>query len=165
MTRVAALDLKLRRVEQTASFTLQAPVEVAFPLFGPMKEKLWAPGWDPEIVYSTTHEVEEQMIFRTPAMFGESELYTWVITQYRPDDYFVVYTVFTTQRIWFISVRCVPKGMETNVSITYSYTGLTPNGNELNEIALQKMFEHNLTDWQEAIHYYLNTGKTITHIT
>lgn len=149
MTRVAALDFKSRRVEQTASFTLQASVEVAFPLFGPMKERLWAPGWNPEIVYSTTHEVEEQMVFRTTAAYGEPEPYTWVITQYRPDDYFVVYTVFTTQRIWFISVRCVPNGAKTNVTVTYSYTGLSSNGNELNEIALQQMFEHNLTDWQE----------------
>jgi hypothetical protein len=82
-----------------------------------------------------------------------------VLSHYNPKDYFVEYTVSASQRLWFISVRCRPKGTNTSVIVTYSYTGLTEQGNELNKLALDKMYARNLKDWEEAINYYLATGK------
>jgi hypothetical protein len=155
------VDFKAERVERTATFTVNAPVDVAFPLFGPIKEKLWASGWEPEIVYSITNDVELQMIFKTKSSLGEPESYLWVINQYRPDEFLVEYTVSTTQRIWFITVKCDPEDAFTQVTVTYSYTGLTEEGNQLNRTALERMYAHNLTDWAEAINFYLKTGKQL----
>lgn len=157
------IEFKSQRVQRFAEFTVYAPVQVAFPLFGPIKEKLWAPGWEPEIIYSTTHDVEEHMVFKTNPSPEETEPYLWVINQYKPEAYFVAYTVSTSQRIWFITVCCEPAEAETKVKVSYSYTGLTPEGDRLNEIAIEKMVARNLTDWQEAINHYIKTGKQLTN--
>jgi len=150
---------KSERIQKSASFVVRAPLEKAFPLFGPIREKEWAAGWEPQIIFSIDPEVEEHMIFKTAGGHpGESE-YLWALTQFRPDESLVEYTVSTSNRVWFITVKCKPNGNYTNVTVTYSYTGLTEHGNQLNKIALDKMFAHNLRDWEEAINYYLATGK------
>ncbi|MFZ6001691.1 MAG: hypothetical protein ACOYW3_14370 [Bacteroidota bacterium] len=149
------------RVQRTASFVVKAPIEKAFPLFGPVREKEWAAGWEPQIIYSNHPEVEEHMIFKTPPRHdGESE-YIWIVTQYQPRDYFIEYTVSTLQRVWFITVKCESQNDHTRVSVTYSYTGLTPEGNQMNKQALDRMYANNLKDWEEAINYFLSTGKRL----
>jgi hypothetical protein len=150
---------KSERIQKSASFVVNSLVEKAFPLFGPIREREWAAGWEPQIVFSTDPEVEEHMMFKTQGGFeGEME-YLWVLTQFRPNDFLLEYSVSTSNRVWFITVKCEPKNKHTKVTVTYSYTGLTEYGNQLNKIALDKMFLHNLKDWEEAINYYLATGQ------
>src|SRR5512135_1664224 len=38
-------------VTRTGHLTFDAPVEKVFPLFTPLGERNWAPGWNPEILY------------------------------------------------------------------------------------------------------------------
>jgi hypothetical protein len=149
------------RISRTATFTVDATIEKAFPLFGPIREKEWAEGWNPEIIYGMG-EVEEHMMFRTKSSFEDESSFLWVITQFYPEKYFIEYTVSTPNRVWFIRVQCTSERTKTNVSVTYSYTGLNERGNELNRIALEKMFSDDLKDWQAAINYYLKHGKLLT---
>ncbi len=149
------------RIERTASFLVNAEIENAFPLFGPIREKEWATGWEPQIIYSRSSEVEVHMIFKTAASNPDEKEYIWVVTQYRPADFFIEYTVSTLQRIWFITVSCKPQQDSTLVSVTYSYIGLTEEGNKINKLASEKMFADNLKDWEEAINYYITTGKRL----
>ena len=152
-TTSIAQPFKAERVQKSATFQVNAPIEKVFPLFGPIREKEWAAGWEPQIIYSTNLEVEEHMIFKTSAKHhGEGE-YLWVVTQFKPNDFFIEYTVSTAQRIWFISVKCETADKNTKVTVTYIYTGLTEQGNNLNKPALEKMYAHNLKDWEEAINY------------
>lgn len=154
-----AQTFKAERVQKSASFVVNTSIEKAFPLFGPVREKEWAAGWEPQIIYSINPEVEEHMIFKTTAKHhGESE-YTWVLTQFRPKEFFLEYTVSTSGRVWFITVKCERDGEKTHVTVTYQYTGLNEEGNQMNRSALEKMYAHNLKDWEEAINYYLATGK------
>jgi hypothetical protein len=149
------------RIERSASFIVNAEIENTFPLFGPIREKEWAAGWEPQIIYSRSPKVEAHMIFKTAASNPDEKEYLWVVTQYRPADFFIEYKVSTFQRIWFITVSCKPQQEKTLVSVTYSYTGLTEAGNRINRQALEKMFADNLKDWEEAINYYLTTGKRL----
>jgi len=149
------------RIERTASFLVKTEIDNAFPLFGPIREKEWATGWEPHIIYSRSSEVEAHMIFKTATSNPDEKEYIWVVTQYRPADFFIEYTVSTFQRIWFITVSCKPQQDSTLVSVTYSYTGLTEEGNKINKLALEKMFADNLKDWEEALNYYLTTGKCL----
>lgn len=148
------------RIERTASFVANAHVEKAFPLFGPIREKEWAAGWEPQVIYSQHPEVEEHMIFKTSGNPDEKE-YVWVVAQYKPAQFFIEYQVSTYQRIWFITVACKPQQKHTLVSVTYSYTGLTEVGNRINQESLDKMFAHDLKDWEVAINHYLRTGKRL----
>lgn len=156
-----AQTFKAERVQKSASFVASASIEKVFPLFGPIREKEWTEGWEPQIIYSNNLEVEEHMVFKTSGRHhGESE-YLWVLTQYKPNEYFVEYTVSTANRVWFISVKCEANGKNANVTVTYTFTGLNEQGDQLNKLALENMYAHNLKDWEEAINYYLTTGKQL----
>ncbi|MEQ1587625.1 MAG: hypothetical protein ABL895_17195 [Cyclobacteriaceae bacterium] len=149
------------QIERTASFLVKAPIEKTFPLFGPIREKEWAAGWEPQVIYSRHPEVEEHMIFKTAGNNPEEKEYVWVVAQYKPAEFFIEYQVSTHERIWFITVKCKPQQENTLVSVTYSYTGLTYVGNRINQESLAKMFAHDLKDWEEAINFYLSTGKRL----
>jgi hypothetical protein len=153
------------RISKTSTITLNAPLEEVFPLFGPIREQEWAAGWAPQIIYSTTDLVEEHMVFKTASHHGHGEPdYTWIVSQHLPDQAFIEYTVFTPERVWWISVRCQGLPNETTeAEITYTYTGLTEKGNKINRMALHLMFAHDLKEWQEAINHYLKTGEQLKH--
>lgn len=157
-----AIGFKPERISRSATFAVNGKIKDIFPLFGPIREKEWAAGWEPEIIYRTNDDilVEEHMIFQTNGHERE-EKYTWIITQYEPEKYQIEYTVSTSERTWFIRVQCKESGTNTSVSVSYTYTGLTEPGNRKNELAMTRMFSHDLKDWQEAINYYLKTGKQL----
>jgi hypothetical protein len=157
-----SMDFKTERISKCAIIELDGSVDNVFPLFGPIREKAWAEGWDPEILYCTSGEVEERMIFRTKAHHLSEKFYTWVITQFSPEQHQIEYTVSTSNRIWFIRIECSPKAENTIASICYTYTSLTPKGSELNREALKRMYAHDLSDWQRAINYYLKNGKLLS---
>ena len=148
------------RISRSAEITVDAPIKIAFPLFGPIREKEWADGWNPEILYANS-DLEKHMIFTTPSQYEDEIQYTWILTGLFTDIYKVEYTVSTRERIWFITVQCIDAGDKTNARITYTYTGLTDQGNRRNEESLKRMFRSNLQDWQDAINYYLKTGKKL----
>jgi hypothetical protein len=162
-TNEAAIEFKPERIGRSADFIVHGKVTDVFPLFGPIREKEWAAGWEPEILYPIGDEfVEEHMIFQTNGHAGE-EKYRWVITQYNPEKYTIEYTVSTSQRIWFIRVVCKEDGENTKTTVSYSYTGLSEEGNRKNKQALSKMFIRDMKDWEEALNYYLKTGKQLSN--
>ena len=150
---------KSERIEREASFMAQAPIDKVFPLFGPIREMEWAAGWEPEIIVGA--DLQLHTIFKTPSGFAEEPYYLWAITQCLVSDHKIEYTVSTANRIWFITVACEPVQDKTKVTVRYRYTSLTPLGNRLNQLALKEMFAQNLSDWEEAMNYYLATGKRL----
>lgn len=163
MSSFTDIDTTAERINRCAVITLNSAIEKVFPLFGPVMEKEWAEGWNPEIIYSSSGLVEEHMIFRTKAHHPSESYYTWVITQYDPDRHLIEYTVSTSNRIWFIRVACKPEASKTIAEVCYTYTGLNEMGNDLNAKALAKMYAHDLKDWETAINYYLQYGKQLTN--
>lgn len=150
------------RIQQCAVITLNGSIDKVFPLFGPVREMEWAEGWNPEIIYPKDKLVEEHMIFRTKG-HADEEYYTWVVSQFNPDQHQIEYTVSTPDRVWFIRIQCAPDGPRTKASIGYTYTGITAAGNDRNREALKKMYARDLKDWEEAINYYLQHQKILTH--
>ena len=162
---LTSLNFESERISRTSIITLNAPLDKVFPLFGPIKEKEWADGWSPEIVYSKTNLLEEHMVFKTKSHGHGETHYTWIVTKYAPEQSFIEYTVFTSERLWCITIKCSENTniQTTDAEITYTYTGLTEKGNAINEKALQSMYSKDLKDWEETINYYLKTGKKQKH--
>jgi hypothetical protein len=152
-------EVTYERISRTATIQLNAQIEVVFPLFGPIKEKEWTDGWDPEIIYSNTKLVEQHMMFRTKGRNLDEPFYTWIITTYNSNQHIIEYTVSTANRVWFITVLCSEGEKQTTATITYTFTNLTDKGREFNRNALDKMYAEGLKDWERAINYYLKTGK------
>jgi len=154
-----------RRISKTSVITLNAPLSNVFPLFGPIREKEWASGWNPQLIYSITGLAEEQMVFRTQSHHEHEPDYTWIMTGYSPDRSFIEYTIFTPERLWGITIQCREGRMAdtTDAEITYTYTGLTERGNETNARALEAIYHQDLKDWEGAINHYLKTGERLEH--
>ncbi len=153
-----AINNPVKRISKSASLLVMSSIEKVYPLFGPIREKDWAAGWEPVILYSNHEEAEEHMMFKTPGDLPNED-FLWAITQFRPDEFMIEYTVSAHERIWFITVKCQVDDENTRVSVTYTYTGFTEKANELNQQALTKMFASNLKDWEEAINFYIKTGQ------
>ncbi len=158
---ISQTQFKPTRISKSASFVVNGKVEDVFPLFGPIREKEWADGWNPEMIFSNGALAEQHMIFRTKCAAPE-DFFTWVITQYDDAHHLVEYTVSTANRIWFINVKCEAAGKTTTATVTYTYTSLNAEGEKLNRLALNRMYRNNLRDWKEAINYYLENGKMLT---
>jgi hypothetical protein len=156
--------LKSARISQTSIIVLRAPLKRVFPLFGPIREMEWAAGWEPQVLYATA-DLEERMVFKVQSHHGQEPDSTWTVSKYSPDQAFIEYTVFTPERIWWITIECKAgkTGETTEAKITYTYTGLTERGNAINAKALQMMYRHDLKDWETALNHYLETSKRLEH--
>jgi len=149
-------------VSRTTTIRLNGPVAAVFPLFGAVREKEWAEGWDLRLVCSTTGVLDEHMVFQTKTEYdGEESDKTWVVSRLEPERAFVEYTVFTTARLYWITIRCRDDagGKATLAEVTYTFTALTKAGQALIEKAARDMFARELKDWEEAINHYLAGGQ------
>jgi|SRR6516165_2876158 hypothetical protein len=66
---------------RTESFTiaLQGLVAAVTPLFGPVQEVEWAPGWKPQFIHPTEGAQRDGVVFRTIGTNGER---LWTLTTY-----------------------------------------------------------------------------------
>jgi len=146
------------RASKSAVIIINGEVEKIFPLFGAFEERKWAEGWNPELIYPSAEIIEEGTTFKTNAHgHGEAE-FIWRVTKYEPAGFIIQYLVSTENRYWMITIKCSRAGVnKTSAEITYTYIGLNETGNKLNEHSLQRMFEHGLKDWEEAMNNYLKT--------
>ena len=151
---------------KASSIKLEGGLQQVFPLFGPVKEKEWAEGWNPQMVLPYPDLVEEHMVFQTQSGHPEDPSpATWIVSKYDPDHWLIEYTVFTQARIWWISIKCLEeeRAARTNGTIKYTYLGLNEEANRLNQAALERMFRQDLKDWERAINHYLKTGTILSH--
>ena len=141
------------RISRTSAIVLQGMPDEVFPLFGPIREREWAPGWDPTIIYPGGVLAEAQMVFTARSHHADEGESTWTISRYDPGHGFIEYTVFVPGRLWTIAIRCEPGRADrtTRAEVTYTYTGVTEEGRRLNEAALERMFHRDLNDWEEQI--------------
>jgi hypothetical protein len=157
---------KASKLSQTAVIRLHGNSEQVFPLFGPVREKDWADGWDPHILHTDSENIAEHMVFQTHShLVDEKGLYTWIVSKHAPDMGLIEYTVFTDTRLWWITILCQEKsdGKHCEATITYTFVGLNECGNERNATALATMYKHDLKDWEHAINHYLETGSILRH--
>jgi hypothetical protein len=152
------------RVSKSATIMLEGHIERVFPLFGPVKERKWAGGWNPVMLYPASGEVEEGMVFTTQGHGHGETVFAWIVSKYQAENHLTEYIVSTANRYWVITIRCIASSVaQTKATVSYTYTGLTPLGNEINKDAIEKMYERNLRDWEEAINHYLKTGEALKH--
>jgi len=152
-----------KRISRTSSIILNASLKTVFPLFGPIEEKKWAYGWNPQIIFSSTNRLEQKMIFKTGHREKDENDYIWIVSKLLPQQALIEYTVFASEKVWWITIQCHEEisNQTTRAKITYTFTGLTEKGNTSIVKHLAHIYAHELKDWEEAINYYLRTGKTL----
>jgi hypothetical protein len=154
--QASAQDFKAEQYVQSASIELKGNIEQLFPLFTPLGEKKWAEGWNPNLIFPSSGEMQEGLIFQTPDHVHGAPPLTWVVSRYNVSDHQVQYIVSSAVRVAIISVACTASGKDsTNARISYVLTGLSAEGNALSHHLIGKIFASNLKDWETAINNYL----------
>jgi len=136
-------------------------VEKVFPLLCPVREKDWLDGWDSKMIHSKSGLIEQGCIFTT-AHHGEYET-VWYVAIYDMEKHFIEFIRVTPQVNFVkITVLCKEVGVEqTEVQISYQYTGLNPEQNNYIETSLEQDFKSSMIWWEKAINYYLTHGKML----
>ena len=149
----------------TASFTpkiimmrgrvnIEGEIGKLFPLFSPKGERKWVPEWDPEQLYPVGSDWEEGQIFRTLEDTGEA---VWIVSRLDRGAHRVAY--YRVEPAWFvvhISIDCRQIDTKTTeATVTYSFIGLSEEGNR--EIAAMSStdYEAKMEQWGEWIGEYL----------
>ena len=149
--------------QRTQSFTIALNGRVAdvTPLFGPVRETEWAPGWSPRFIHPAQGAQCEGAVFTTAG--GPAKDRLWLVTTYDVGNGRVEYVVMTPGiTTTEIKIRVVSDGKQhCKATITYRRSALAPEGNE--EVAKldANWVEEQRIHWETAINEAL--GKGINH--
>ena len=142
-------------VELSGGFAIRATVTDAFALFSPEGERLWVPGWNPEVLHPSGAGWERGLIFRTREDRGEA---VWVVAALDRERHEVEYLRVEPGRyVARVRVQCrAEDATRTAVRVTYTFVGLSEAGNR--EIAAMSgaAFEEKMRRWQGWIDGHLS---------
>ena len=151
--------------ERTSVIELEGSIERVFPLFGPLRERQWAEGWNPKIVWPAGEAVRERMVFVTRSSHGQDGDKLWVVSRCDEAQATIEYTVFAKESVHWILIRCrsIENGESTEAEITYTYVGTSEAACFRNARDLAAKYRHDLKEWEHAINHFLRTGKRASH--
>jgi hypothetical protein len=145
--------------ELIGGFMVSAPVDAAFGLFSPEGERLWVPGWAPELLHPRGAAWEQGLIFRTQEELGEA---VWVVTALDHQRHAVeYYRVEPGRYVARVRVSCQAKQPEqTEVAVTYTFVGLSDAGNRDIGAMSRAAYEEKMMRWEEWISAYLHNRQS-----
>lgn len=145
-------------VMRSGDITLHGSVDKVFPLFGPVEEMKWAPGWEPSIKYGSNSEPGTIFTLDDPHPM------TWVLSHFDSKSHMLQYVVVGSDRVMEIDIDCHASGSaETKCNFTYSITALLPSAQQAVENYSQEKHAQRLMHLQMAINHYLATGRRLAH--
>ena len=118
------------RFTHTTELLLNGTPDTVFPLFGPIREKEWAAGWNPFMVYSESPLGDHPgTIFVVAHENGRRAI--WYVTQFDAVRRVAEYICIMSPDVMkVIQVRCEPaEPNRTRAFVTYTYTALSSDGN------------------------------------
>ncbi len=129
---------------------INAPADVAFPLFGPVRESEWSPEWAPAWIYpSEPRQSSDGAVFTTTLHAGVA---TWVMTHYDTETHTVEYVNFIPgHRVTEISITVRPETATASIArVSYRLTALSQEGSAL-VTHFAKEFPGEGPHWEKAI--------------
>ena len=150
-------DFQPLHVHRSARIRLDASPERVFPLFSPLGERAWVPGWAPFFLHPADGEAREGAAFLTRAADEPETI--WLIVHHDPDRRVVYSRVTPGVRAGRVEVQCEPaKGGATTAEVTYTFTALGPRGNELLAALTEDAYRDWIATWETSINHFLATG-------
>lgn len=147
---------------RSATIHLNGSIAKVFPLFEPIGEKAWAPGWEPKVVYPANGAAQSGTVFLTYDDQGKNATY-WTIIEYETQRHRITYiNVTPNYQVRRITVECREVASDkTDATVSYSYTGTSPHGNDDVSKQTEERYAANMQHWTHAINHYLETGNKI----
>lgn len=147
---------RMSTIKHTASFYINQPVKVLFPLFSAEGEKSWVPGWDYENIMGST-DLREDYVFVTKGHDHAATDAIWLVKRYEPEEYLVqFYKVEPGEKVGVIEVRCFElSDSETDVRVSYEYIGLSARGDEFVDGFSSSAYEEFIAEWKGLLEVYV----------
>jgi len=149
-----------RRASHTAVQTLDGPPAAVFPLYCPVREMDWVRGWEPGLVVSATGAAELACAFTTVQSGREA---VWLVTEHEPGEGRVAMVKITpgvTACRLVIDLAPLP-GERSVAAITYTYTSLGPDGDEVVDAFTAESYQTFMAEWEAEMNHYLRTGEKL----
>jgi hypothetical protein len=136
------------------SIAIPASPARVFPLFSPAGERLWVPQWNPEHIYPQGGEWAENQVFRTVEHSGNA---IGVVSKLEVEECHVIYfRVEPSKYVAKVEVRVKHASLEgSEVSVVYTYIGLTEQGNEEIRGMTSVSYEAKMQRWSVWLTQYL----------
>jgi hypothetical protein len=144
-----AAPAALHTAERAFTIELPATVAAAAPMFGPVREREWEPGWAPTFVHPTQPAQTAGAVFTTSDAHGKG---LWVLTDYDPSAGRIAYVVLQPDLVVAqLRIELSARGDDAcAVTVTSRRTALSSAGNEVvDRFALH--FAAQGPHWQEAV--------------
>ena len=139
-----------RSVTFHGQLEVSSRIDDVFPLFSPEGERLWVPGWAPELLHPPGAVWEQGQIFRTREEAGEA---IWIVTRLdRPRHEAEYHRVEPERYVARVHVRCQALAeRRSGVSISYAYVGLSERGNQEIAAMTPAAFAERMAKWSTWI--------------
>lgn len=150
-----------RRLVRAYRQTIEAPPDTVFPLLCPVREVEWLEGWAFTMIHSASGLAEPGAVFTTSSP-GEADT-VWVVTRHDRAAGLVEFTRFTPgSRTCLLRIAVTPSGeARSHVDISYSYTSITPPGDEFLEGWTEEVFHGAMIFWELSMNHFLKTGRRL----
>jgi hypothetical protein len=142
---------------QVRSFHLDAPLPRVFPMFTALGERVWAEGWEPQML---SGQEERGSVFRTHGRNGIET--TWVVVDYRPAEGRVSYARLAQgSNMGLVDVACkAGEGGGTDVSVRYTLTPVSDAGKRfVDEFLEPGNYTAMIEEWRSAVSAALAKSK------
>ena len=135
-------------------FSVHALIETVFELFSPLGERLWVPGWHPELLDPPDVDWEQGQIFRTQEEKGEA---IWIVTELNREAHRVEYHRVEPHRyVARVRVKCTAAGNgSTEVVTEYAFVGLSREGNDEISAMTVEAYAEKMRRWEQWISHYV----------
>lgn len=149
-----AHDFEPAHVVRSARIVLDGPPERVFPLFTPVGEQAWVPGWSPRFLWPADGGARVGTVFLTRAAGEQATI--WTVTAYEPCRHVAYARITPESRAGIVEVRCrrTPRG-RTVARVTYTFTALSPRGNDYLRAFTDEEFRRYVSGWETAINTHL----------
>ena len=158
---VENLEFRSKRITRAYRQTINATPDKVFPLLCPVREAEWLADWQHHMFYSESGLVEEGAVFSTP--YGGEDDTIWIVTKHDSSTREVEFARFTNNsRTSLLKVAVIPKGVHHSyVEVSYTYTSITPAGNDFVDSFTEDAFLEAVTFWENSMNYFLETGERL----
>ncbi|MGB7846081.1 MAG: hypothetical protein WBL63_10725 [Candidatus Acidiferrum sp.] len=138
--------------EEKFAFTAQGPMNEVAPLFGADKERLWAPGWNPQFIHPLPATDQQGMVFTVAHDHLNA---AWVNTEFDTRNGRMQYAyVIPDTLVTVITLQLTPLGNQTRVEVAYDRTALSAEA----QAHVRHMAEGDRKagpEWEKQVNEYL----------
>ncbi len=136
----------------TFSFLAKGSMATVAPLFGARGERVWAPGWEPNVLWPTGDGDRSGMVFTVA--HGHTRA-VWINTRFDLQNGDVQYVYVVPQALaTLITIGMRPDLRATRVTVTYDRTALTADANA-HVLELAEHDKQAESEWEHQVNGFL----------